>query len=209
MRRIAIGLGAVAVLRDRIRRLLVAAVAAVAVVALGATMSYAASPGAQTRGDAQAQFQAFFTGGASIRLNNPEAQGVPGVPIDPPLDSARIYPLPDGVEYCQQGWHVVMLVIFDDPNLYPGGKQELRDLLSAITVQFFLDGVPLEMERTAIKRLQHPLPEFGEGPYLVLADGAFLAPGSLSLGTHELRTVGHDPVFGDFDITVSFTVVSC
>ena len=172
-------------------------------------MSYAASPGAQTRGDAQAQFEAFFTGGMSIRLSNPEAQGVPGVPIEPPLDSARIYPLLDGVVYCQQGWHVVMLGLFDDPNLYPGGKQELRDLLSAITDQFFLDGVPLEMERTAIKRFQHPPPEFSEDPFLVLTDGAFLAPGSLSLGTHELRTLVHDPVFGEFDDTVSFTVVSC
>lgn len=195
---------------DRIRRRLgVAVVAAMAVVALGATTSYAASPGAQTRGDAQAQFEAFFTGGMSIRLSNPEAQGVPGVPIEPPLDSARIYPLLDGVEYCQGGWHVVMLGIFDDPTLYAGGKQELRALLSAVTNEFILDGVPLEVKRTAIKRFQHPPPEFSEVPFIVFTDGAFLPPGSLTLGTHELRTLQTDPVFGDSELTVSFTVVTC
>ena len=177
-------------------------------VALGATVSYAASPGAQTRGDAQAQFEAFFTGGASIRVHNPEAQGVPGVPIEPPLDSARIYPLLDGVEYCQQGWHVVILGTFDDPTFYDGGQRELRDLLSQSEQQFFLDGVPLEMQSTAVKRFQQPLPEFYDAPLLVITFGAFLPPGSLALGTHELRTVIHDFI-GDEDFTVSFTVVAC
>jgi hypothetical protein len=102
-----------------------------------------------------------------------------------------------------------MLGIFDDPTLYEGGQNELRDSLSAITMQFFLDGVPLEMEQAAIKRFQHPLPEFSEVPFLVINFGAFLPPGSLTLGTHELRTLIHDPAFGDFDFAVSFTVVSC
>jgi hypothetical protein len=196
--------------KDGIRRsLAVAVVAAALVPALGGSVASGASPGAQTRGDAQAQFEAFYTGGASIRVYNPEAQGVPGVPIEPPLDSARIYPLLDGVEYCQDGWHVVMLGIFDDPTLYAGGQQELRDNLSQIEMQFFLDGVSLETQSTAIKRFQHPLPEFSEVPFIVVNFGAFLPPGSLTLGTHELRTLAHDPVFGDFEITVEFTVVAC
>ena len=102
-----------------------------------------------------------------------------------------------------------MLGIFDDPTLYAGGQRELRELLSAVTMEFILDGVPLEVERTAIKRFQHPLPEFSEVPFIVVNFGAFLPPGSLTLGTHELRTLIHDPAFGDFDFTVSFTVVPC
>jgi len=198
-------------MRCGIRQFLAAAVAGAAfVVALSSTIASGASPGTQTRGDAEAAFQGFFTGGASIRAYNPEAEGAPGVPIEPPLDSARIYPLPDAeFEYCQQGWHVVMLGLFDDPTLYAGGQQELRELLWAATMEFILDGAPLEVERTAIKRFQHPLPEFSEVPFIVVNFGAFLPPGSLTLGTHELRTLGHDPVFGDFDFTVSFTVVPC
>ena len=192
---------------DSMRKLL--ALAGMVLVAAGSTVAHAASPGAQTRGDAQAQFESFFTGGASIRVHNPEAQGVPGVPGEPPLDSARIYPLLDGVEYCQDGWHVVVLGTFDDPTFYEGGQHELRDLLSQIEMQFFVDGVPLETQSTAIKRFQQPLPEFYEFPLLVRTFGAFLPPGSLALGTHELRTLVDDPVFGDFELTVSFTVVPC
>ena len=186
------------------------ALAGVVLVAAGSTVAHAASPGAQTRGDAQAAFEAFFTGGTAIRAHNPDAQGAPGVPADPPLDSARIYPLPDGVEYCAEGWHVVMLGIFDDPALYAEGQQELRGLLSQIEMQFFLDGVSLVTQSTAIKRVQHPPAEASEVPVLVVNFGAFLPPGSLTLGMHELRTVIHaPPPFGDDDFTVSFTVVPC
>jgi hypothetical protein len=195
---------------DGIRRLLPAVlVGGVFLAALGGTSAFAASPGAQTRGDAQAAFEAFFTGGASIRAHNPNAEGAPGVPVEPPLDSARIYPGLDDVEYCEQGWHVVMLGIFDDPAAYPGGKQQLVDDLSSVDMQFLIDGVPLEMDRTAIKRIQHPPPDISEVPLIVLNFGAFLPPGSLSVGTHELRTIVHDPVFGDADFTITFSVVLC
>jgi hypothetical protein len=195
--------------KHEIRRLLPLLVSGLLLAVLGGTGAFAASPGAQTRGDAQAAFEAFFTGGASIRVYNPEAEGAPGVPGEPPLDSARIYPLLDDVEYCEQGWHVVMLGLFDDPAAYPGGRKQLVDDLSAVDMQFLIDGVPLEMDRTAIKRFQHPLPDFSEAPFIVLTFGAFLPPGSLSVGTHELRVIIHDPIFGDADFTVSFSVVPC
>jgi hypothetical protein len=145
-------------------------------------------------------------------MHNPLAEGAPrqpGDPTNPAPDSARIYPLAENVEYCQQGWHVVMLGIFDDPTLYAGGQQELRELLSAVTVEFILDGVPLEMERTAIKRFQFPDPDFSEVPNINVTFGGFLPPGSLALGTHELRTLVHDPVFGDDEITVNFSIIPC
>ena len=193
---------------DRIRRLLVAAVAgAVAVVALGSTISYAAPPGAPTRGDAEGIFQAFFTGGAAIRAHNHLAEGVPGVPGETTPDGARIYPGLDDLEYCDQGWHVVLLGYFDDPAFF-GGNQELFDYLSAVDIRFVLDGVPLQTERTAIKRLTHFDPAFGEKAFAV-GFGAFLAPGALSVGTHQLQTIIRDPVFGDFEFTTAFTVVSC
>jgi hypothetical protein len=39
--------------------------------------------------------------------------------------------------------------------------------------------------------------------------GAFLAPGSLSLGSHEIKTSIHDPVFGDGEFTTPFSVIAC
>jgi hypothetical protein len=194
---------------DGIRRLLVAVVAStVAVVALGSTIAYAASPGGPTRGDAQGVFQAFLTGGSAIRAHNQLAEGVPGVPGGTTPDGARIYPVIDGLEYCAQGWHVILLAYFDDPAFYPGGKKELFDLLSAVDIQFVLDGVPLEMDRTATKRIAHPDPAIIEDAFAV-SFGAFLAPGALSVGTHHLQTFVRDPVFGDFDFPTAFTVISC
>ena len=187
---------------DGIRRLLVTAVAAVILVAVGSTNTYAASPGAPTRGDAQGVFQAFFTGGTAIRAHNQLAEGVPGQRFD-----ARIYPGEDDLEYCEQGWHVILLGVFDDPAFF-GGNKGLFDYLSSVDVRFVLDGVPLVMERTAIKRLTHPDPAFLNRGFAV-GFGAFLPPGALSVGTHEVQTIYLDPVYGDFVFTTPFTVVSC
>jgi hypothetical protein len=192
-----------------IRRLTLAAVVgAVAMGTLASTLSYAAPSGGPTRGDAQGVFQAFFSGGSAIRAHNHSAEGVPGVPVDTTPDGARIYPFLDGLEYCQQGWHVVLLGFFDDPAFYPGGNKELFAILSSADIRFVLDGVPLETDRTAIKRFSHPDPAFAEDAFAVNF-GAFLEPGSLSLGAHQLQTFVHDPVFGDFDFTTGFTAISC
>jgi hypothetical protein len=193
---------------DGLRRLLLRALLGAAlVIAVGSTAASGASPGAPTRGDARAAFQAFFTGGSAIRAHNPLADGAPGRPVDPPPDSARIYPFADGAEYCE-GWHVVMLAGFGDPAAFPGGNKELFEFLSDVDIQFVLDGLPLDAERTSIKRFPHPEPDFSESPLMAVTFGAFTAPGELSLGTHELRTTYHEPGF-DVEFTISFTVVSC
>ena len=162
---------------------------------------------APTRGDARGIFQAFFTGGSAIRAHNHLAEGVPGVPGETTPDGARIYPLLDDLVYCEAGWHVVVLGVFDDPAFF-GGNRGLFDYLSAIDVRFELDGVPLPTERTAIKRVAHTDPAFIEKAFIV-GFGAFLPPGTLSVGTHELHTFQQDPVYGDYDFVTPFKVVSC
>lgn len=192
--------------RTGIRHIIAVALAAV-LTALAHTPSYAASPGAATRGDARGVFEAFFTGGSAIRTHNHLAAGVPGVPVETTTDGARIYPGQDGLEYCEHGWHVVLLGIFDDPAFF-GGNKELFDFLAAVDIRFVLDGVPLDAERTSIRRFSNPPAEFSRQAFAV-GFGAFLPPGALSAGSHQLQTFIHDPVFGDFDFTVGFSVVSC
>ena len=68
-----------------------------------------------------------------------------------------------------------------------------------------LDGVPLQTERTAIKKLQHPDPNFSENPLWAVTFGSFLPPGSLSLGSHEIQTTGTD----GFALTTPFSVIAC
>jgi hypothetical protein len=77
-----------------------------------------------------------------------------------------------------------------------------------VDVQFELDGVSLEVERTAISRLTHPNPAFIEEAFAVNF-GAFMAPGSLSVGPHTIHTTIIDPLYGDFEFDTPFTVVSC
>jgi hypothetical protein len=185
----------------RMRRPLIAAIAALVVpVGLGNIDAHAASPGAPTRGAAQAVFRAFWTGGLAIHAHNAQAQGVPAV-----LDSARIYPGLDDLQYCAQGWHVILLGNFDDPALY-GGNEGLFDYLSTTDIRFALDGVPLATERGAITRLTNPT-DVGEA--FGVQFGAFLPPGSLTVGSHQIQTTGIDPVYGDFAFTTAFTVIAC
>ena len=47
---------------------------------------------------------------------------------------------------------------------------------------------PAPTERTAIKKLQHPFPDFSENPLWAVTFGAFLAPASLSPGNHVIKT---------------------
>lgn len=190
---------------DRLMRLLLAALVGAALLASAAAAP--ASAGAPTRGDAQAAFEAFISGGSAIRAHNPLAGGAPGVPVDPPPDSARIYPFADGAVYCD-GWHVVMLVGFGDPAAFEGGNAELFEFLSEVDIRFVLDGVPLETQRTSVRRFPHPEPEFFENPQMAVTFGAFMAPGELSLGAHELRTSYHEPGF-DFEFTIGFSVATC
>jgi hypothetical protein len=186
------------------RKSALAVVGAVVAVALSMAFPSQALAG-PTRGDAEATFEAFFTGGSAIRFHNPLAKGGPGVPFGAP-DSARIFSLFDNVAYCQEGWHVIVVGAFDDPSFY-SSRNELRAYLSSLSTEFVLDGVPLEVETTSVKEL--PFPGSSLNPLMVVNFGAFLAPGALSLGTHELQTIFHDPVFGDDELTVSFTAVAC
>ena len=78
---------------------------------------------------------------------------------------------------------MVSLGVFDDPAFF-GGNEGLFDYLSAVDVQFVLDGVPLPTERTAIKRVAHTDPAFLEEAFGV-GFGAFLPPGTLYVGTHS------------------------
>ena len=93
--------------------------------------------------------------------------------------------------------------IFDDPTLYPGDQQELRDFLSAITQRFILDGVPLEMECTRHQAVSASVPEFSEVPFIV----AWRLDRSPSARTSYERSSAVRE-FED-ELTVRFTVVPC
>jgi hypothetical protein len=140
---------------------------------------------------------------------SPTVQGAPaGFVWTGDREDVKIYPLVDDAEYCVSGWHLVGLIVFDDLAFYDSHR-ELFASLQSVEVAFELDGQPLETEQTAIKPIPHPFPEFGFEHAFEFQTGAFLPPGTLSVGPHALRVIVIDPVFGDADFTVAFTGLPC
>lgn len=150
-------------------------------------------------------FRGILSGGTAILAHNGEAQGAPAQ-ITATQDGVRINPLLDGLTYCQQGWHLIALSIVGDVASFDSKKALFADLAAA-DIQFRLDGssVPLEMQRTAITRVNIPAFENAFGVNF----GAFLPPGSLDLGQHELETTVVLAGFPAVTETINLFVVSC
>jgi hypothetical protein len=191
----------------RTRCALAVVAAALAAFSTGASVSHA-SPPSRTYGAARAAFEAGPTGGVTVYLRSPNRFGVPAdaVPTGSP-DDIRIYPALEDAEYCASGWHFVGLVYGDDPVFY-GGQAGLFEYLQTVTIQFALDGQQLTTEQTAIKRFTDPA-RFGVESAFVFHTGAFLQPGTLSVGAHTVLTTIEDPVFGDVSFPSDFTVLDC
>ena len=155
-----------------------------------------------TRGDAQAVFQAANTGGAAIRLHGGQGHGpAQGAAVD----GVRINAFTpwDGRHYCELDWHVISINLTDGN--FPGEsrtRQEIADALSLVEVAYFLDGVALQLERTAVKRaVDAEVLGLVEGFYFT--SGRVMAPGDLTVGQHTLRIVVTDPggLIADSQIT--------
>ena len=177
-----------------------------AVVLLAALALAGVAQAAPTRGDAEAVLRATFTGGLSIRAHNPDAQGAPSGFVTSP-DGVRINPLVDGRSYCEAGWHVISLGFVDGIDA-TRTRDEALSGLAASDIQFVLDGTPLAAQRTPITVFTDPA-LFGFDKAYAFNVGALLPPGSLSLGTHQLRATLTTTGFPPDVIDITFYVVSC
>ena len=92
----------------------------------------------------------------------------------------------DGRHFCTEDWHLLVAAWFvpiDESHTV----QQARDELAATTIQLALDGVELDTEPTAIRRMpeQPEGSEDAEGFYF--QQGKIVAPGELSLAPIRLR----------------------
>ena len=150
-----------------------------------------------------------FSAARAIFVHNPDAQGAPLEAGDP--GGVRINPLRNGAEYCDGGWHVISLGIYDYLIFYPS-TQDILDSLDESSVTFMLDGSLVAVERTAITNFTDaPQDELNGlvGRAYAFNVGAILAPGALSLGVHELLTTVVFAGFPPTTLTTTFSVVSC
>lgn len=178
-------------------RLYVAALAVALLTIIGGSPASATSPG-RTKGDAQAVFNALMGALYATSALNPQGtphgtpEGAPGEGIPPgSQEDVRILPIQrtsQSASFCASGWHVISLPILSLLEDYEDYNDLVADL-SLIDIQFVWDGLPLEEQRTAIKRYNHPIFDDAFG----FNTGAFMPPGSLTVGTHTLTTTLVDP----------------
>ena len=176
------------------------------VVVFGTNVAQASAP-ARTRGDAQAVFEAGFTGGFNINiLHNSDANGAPKgiLPTGDPQD-VRVYPFSEDASYCASGWHVLNFNTGDNLAFYES-RTVLNEYLATVDILYELDGTLVETQRTAVKYAVFGTEDPG---WLWFSVGALLPPGTLTVGAHELTTTFIDPIFGDFTFTVDFDVLPC
>ncbi len=167
-----------------------------------------AAVGDRTMGAAQAVLQAGANGGLVV-LTNGHGHGDPaGIIQSGDPEDVKIFALGPNDAYCASGWHVIDLNDFDAVDLYPS-KQAMFDSLNAVQESFELDSVALATQRTAIKKSPANLGPTGLNDVYWFGVGALMRPGSLTVGTHALRTIILDPTYGNLDVTVQFSVLPC
>ena len=201
-----------------IKRLSIVAVAAALVV--GISGAHAATGGPYTKGDAEAMLNNYLPGNNIFDRLEPEG-------VTRTLDIRPFQDFFGGLTYCAQDWHVLALQFYNAEFVAPTAGvvskgTDARAFLAGLDATFVLDGTPIAVKKTAIKRLLSPFDPAGfldllvelYGPDVVLGNfwatqwGRVLAPGELSVGQHTLKVTVAETASASvfFDDGVTFTV---
>jgi hypothetical protein len=167
---------------------------------LGISAPASAASQRVSKGDAEAGFQAFGTGGLAIINHSP-------VDLGAPADHdqlARISAIVDGRHYCAEDWHTIAL-----GDLGGGDKtytqQKFAEQAGRDFIRMFLDGTVLPTTRTASKAITTP-EQFGFEKAYFFYQGIVLSPSDLSVGTHSLVTQFDLDGFGIGFFNVNFYI---
>jgi hypothetical protein len=172
-----------------------------AVIALLCAGTASADPDRITRGEAEAVFKARTGGGSAIH-NNGHGQGVPA-DADTRVAIRPFYP--DARHYCVDDWHVITLALFvDELNDGVGSMQEAKAMLDPTTMDFTLDGVPLETTRNPVKAFLDEA--LTDGKAYLTSEGRLVGPGELVVGSHVVSVTLEDPTIGTETLSSQFFV---
>jgi hypothetical protein len=145
-----------------------------------------------TRGDAQAVFEAGETGALGMLRGGNQS----GSPAQWP--EVAINFLNPNQRFCASYWHTIMLALFEGSF---GGetRQQLFDWLKQDSVAFVLDGTPVSIGTTAIKRVVNS-EQLADVEVLYGRNyGTLVPPNTLSVGVHKMditiQFVGSSPLF--------------
>lgn len=166
--------------------------AALAVAFIVAGSAVANSPRI-TRGDVEALFQALQNGGQAIRVNGGDV--LEGAPVQP---GGRIAALPNtqGRHFCALDWHVIEVAFIEGFPQTEDAHAQAVAVFSSVVAEIRLDGMPLALERTPIKRIDPTAVEQGAPPFgpgtagYWFQVGQIVAPDALAPGPHTLELMG-------------------
>lgn len=133
------------------------------------------------RGDAEAVLNAFGNGGwAVINHSDIARRGV----VDRQIQ-IRPFDFFDGRHYCAPDWHTIVIADIEGGDR-PFTRQQAEALIADVRVQFTLDGSPLQITQTAVKRFLNPN-LFGLEAAFYSQWGRVMRPSDLSVGEHTLN----------------------
>jgi hypothetical protein len=191
---------------DNMNKRLRFAALVVALLAIGLPFPVQAASVRITKGDVEAVLHAFTTGGRTVLSHRSATAGFLAAPADFHGSNGAIRPFPawDGLHVCGDDWHVLVIALFD------GGDrsytmQDAKSYLSQVDALFSLDGKPVSTTRTSIKRFLDPV-SVGYDEAYGLQVGSIMAPGDLGVGAHSLQVHVVDPVYGDAQLNITFSV---
>jgi hypothetical protein len=182
-------------------RKLICLIAVVAFAAAAAAAAVADSPRI-TRGDAQAIFEARFTGDFAIATHSPTLEGAPAQDA-----LGRILPFAvfNGRHFCSLDWHSLSLFFYDF-----GDRAFVAGELAPYVYDWTLDGAPLATETTAVTRVDPDwlFATWGTSEGYGAGNGAILPPDALAPGAHTAHLVVTDSSNGSivFDNGLTFIV---
>jgi hypothetical protein len=149
------------------------------VIALATTAGTASADSTPfTRGDAEAVFNAWDTGGNAVLLHSSSTEA----PVT--LINEKIDGFPADTHVCATDWHLIMfpLLVFGGESLT---RSDAASILDSISMHWTLDGAPLETTRSQVKPYLRA-EAFGFASGYGANDGTILDPDALSVGAHTV-----------------------
>jgi hypothetical protein len=145
------------------------------------------------KGDAEAVLQAFGSGGWAILRHSKVAKGAPSQGTADSRVAIRPFSDWDGRHFCEVDWHVILIADIE-PLDDTSSHRDAQAAIEQLNVTMTLDGAPLPLTRTAVKRFLNP--ERFELEDAVFAQwGHITSPSELAVGRHTLSgEFGSDPL---------------
>lgn len=146
-----------------------------------------------TKGDAEAVLEAFGSGGWAILRHSKVAKGAPSQGLADSRVAIRPFSGWNGRHFCELDWHVILIADIE-PVDDTSSRQDAKAAAESLIVSMTLDGAPLPLTRTAVKRFLNP-ERFDLEDAVFAQWGHIMSPSDLTVGRHTLSgQFGSDPL---------------